>query len=549
MPAPPNTSLGTATAIGSLPQSITQTGIHDAGTTYPVWYKYTATSDDIVIGLWGFGGAAGSGYQPDVTVWLDAVTQYLGGYGADNIPIQVPVDAGTTYYFKFTPNGGNPNPATLTLAVERHADRTPPTGSIVVNDDTEGFPCAVLDPNSGEVLRFVNDFPSGEQGDVLDNGIACVHDNVNLTLAIYAADLSRRLTTVTGIELEGLLGSLRTCLGTQRWWFSTNPSGTSHARYITSDGTLGTDHTLTGIAHIGCLAASNDETILYHNYSGGGAGTKQIHRWDLVNDAALSDLAASFSSTISDILVLGDDTIVALYMPALGLGLLARRFSPDGTVLNTYTFGASGDFVFPAGTLPRLAYGIGSTTFWVWTHPSGSNEGRSRFQQVSVGNGAILSTVYSREYESGIYNGDQTTAPDRRFGNSFSCPFWISRTPITPDYEIVEEPIVRERIFPLLNHEMKRISVNCLHLDCQVGYGTTTGQGSDPKIELQVSHDGAHTWGPIKIRSLGAKGLYRTLVRWWQFGTARVWGFRIRQSDPVQSAWIAAYLHGEEEED
>lgn len=76
---------------------------------------------------------------------------------------------------------------------------------------------------------------------------------------------------------------------------------------------------------------------------------------------------------------------------------------------------------------------------------------------------------------------------------------------------------------------------DALHLDIATGYGTLSGQGSDPKIMLQVSKDGGSTFGQYRELSLGVRGKYATRV------TARGLGkfgpkgivFRLRVSDPV----------------
>lgn len=50
MPAPPNTTALTAIDLGAFPASLTQ-DVHDAGTTYTVWYRFTAPADGVV--AWG----------------------------------------------------------------------------------------------------------------------------------------------------------------------------------------------------------------------------------------------------------------------------------------------------------------------------------------------------------------------------------------------------------------------------------------------------------------------------------------------------------------
>jgi hypothetical protein len=84
----------------------------------------------------------------------------------------------------------------------------------------------------------------------------------------------------------------------------------------------------------------------------------------------------------------------------------------------------------------------------------------------------------------------------------------------------------KERPVPIANVE----------LHCETGGAPRTGQGSDPKVVMQISRDGAKTWGPGRERGLGATGEYLQRVRWAGLGMALApWGawFRFYISDPV----------------
>lgn len=77
--------------------------------------------------------------------------------------------------------------------------------------------------------------------------------------------------------------------------------------------------------------------------------------------------------------------------------------------------------------------------------------------------------------------------------------------------------------------------VDALHLDLATGYGTLSGQGSNPKIMLQVSKDGGSTFGQYRELELGITGKYATRVtarRLGKFGPKGI-VFRLRISDPV----------------
>lgn len=82
--------------------------------------------------------------------------------------------------------------------------------------------------------------------------------------------------------------------------------------------------------------------------------------------------------------------------------------------------------------------------------------------------------------------------------------------------------------------------VDAVHFDLATGYGTLTGQGSDPKIMLQVSKDGGSTFGQYRELELGVTGKYATRVtarRLGRFGPKGI-VFRLRISDPVVRALV-----------
>jgi hypothetical protein len=401
------------------------------GLQFQAWYKYTSGTES-VIGFWAYG----DGLTPLVVVTNVSADSFGPNTSIinskTNRPVQVPNPTpGTVFYFQVAPNFA----ATSDLIVSALAfnNGTVPIGSIAVNDDEENFPLAILSGVDGDdynVLAFINNYVMGEAGDVLATGEACTSDNQNNTIVIY--DNQYVEVTSQAITVSSNGGAIRTCQGTQRWWVGYTESSTRRARYVEADGSLGTAHVLTAIAQIECLAANNDETILYH--CGTTASNRAIKRWDLVNDVALSDLIAEVTGYFTpDILVLSDDTIIYTLVDSTGTpDVQVRHVDSTGTILHTYNFGSS--FVFPVSTPPRLAYAIDDpNSFWIWTHPIlGTDDGLSRFQEVDIATGAILKEIDSAEYEVGAYQPDASLTPLSRFGNSFSCPFWIVRAEVGP---------------------------------------------------------------------------------------------------------------------
>lgn len=101
----------------------------------------------------------------------------------------------------------------------------------------------------------------------------------------------------------------------------------------------------------------------------------------------------------------------------------------------------------------------------------------------------------------------------------------------------------RERISPHIQDEKKNISFSNFELDCEVGVGLQSGQGSDPQVMMQYSDDGGNTWSIERWTSAGAAGKYKTRVRWARCGSARDRVWKIRYSEPTQFQINEAYFN------
>ena len=415
MAAPVNQTALTAIDVGTLPASISQ-DVRDAGTTYTVWYKYTAITGDTVIGIFGYGGSGS--YFPDTNVYIGpaaAPVAYLVS-SANNIPIQIPVTFGVTYYFEFAQFGGDP--AILTLSVQRAPASTAPIGSIFVNDDTALFPLALVSPTIDHTtLQFITPFPAGEGGDVLESGIILIDDITTSEVKLYNPQLILQST----LSIASSDSKIRANNSTDQFWvgIGTNPVT---VKTVTSLGVFGaTTYTLTANTSIKGIASNNAETILYFsNNTGGGA----LKRWNLSTDAAMADFLAGVGTRrIVDILVLTDDTVVFLTFDG-ARDTNVFHYDAAASLLHTYAIGTGA-----ISTVPRLAYAIDNpNSFWVWYHPT---VGISRFDNIKISDGSILGSVDHTEYEGGKYTDVATATPTGRFGISFSCPFLILRVEIS----------------------------------------------------------------------------------------------------------------------
>lgn len=93
--------------------------------------------------------------------------------------------------------------------------------------------------------------------------------------------------------------------------------------------------------------------------------------------------------------------------------------------------------------------------------------------------------------------------------------------------------------------EYNSLFMSELRLDMETGVGLATGQGTDPQVMLQISHDGGHTWGVERWASAGKIGKYLARVRWRRLGRTRDSVFKIRVTDPVKVVLLGAALLAE----
>jgi len=84
-----------------------------------------------------------------------------------------------------------------------------------------------------------------------------------------------------------------------------------------------------------------------------------------------------------------------------------------------------------------------------------------------------------------------------------------------------------------------------LQVDCQMGVGGDTGQGSDPQMMLRWSDDATGTWSEERRATLGKEGqrLQRAVFR--RLGRSRSRVYEVSISDPVPRAILGAYLEME----
>lgn len=558
-----NTSAAAAEEVPTLPTTICRS-VRDA-TTNTVWFKLTYSGASVTVGSSSFGALSG-GYVARQRVYDGLANAVAGTLYRDlstgntfQVPLAVPAFAGHVYYFKIEPNSASQDPAVLVFSLLSEIPQTAPVGSIAVNDDTDGFPLALLDAETGQVLRTIPDFPAGEDGHLLPDGRLLVHSIGTIAggVGLFAYDdqfvlLAGPLTvSFAAIRITSNRSNLfYVGAYTGGQWLVTTISPNSWEQGAT---TWELDPGDPGAADLIAIAVSLDNSTLY--YAPGGSAEGRIARWDLTNDLTLSDLAAAFGGGYTlamgglgaagsgDILVLPDTSIVVGYTN--GVNSKLRHYAANGTVLATYTY---------SNLLQHITHdGSNTDTVWLW-FVNASDLGSSIFSKIDLTDGSVVQTTPSIvQYNRGEYNLPTTPDPSERFGHSPSCPFWMLAVAYDGDgddggdgdgfsYNVVERPIRRLRRAPHLNNEHKRIFYPGLELDLDRGIGTVTGQGADPLIMVRMSRDGGRTWGnEMKMRA-GELGQYRVRAELYRLGYARDAVFEVSVSDPNDWRLVNAWL-------
>lgn len=155
------------------------------------------------------------------------------------------------------------------------------------------------------------------------------------------------------------------------------------------------------------------------------------------------------------------------------------------------------------------------------------------------------------------YRNPQTGAQQR---HRVSYHAFAYTTHVVGDYELgklyaldkdvytdVGDPIKRVRSSPHVSKNLNRLKHTLFQLDLETGVGLDgSQQGTDPKIMLDFSDDGGHTWSNEILLDAGKVGLYTTRALARRLGVSRDRVYRISTTDPIKMNLIGAQLGLEE---
>ena len=427
----PNTTFGTAIVIPSIPFNLTTTA-NDAGVTYTLWYKYVAPADE-VLGVFGWG--TGTGYTP-----LTIVSELFGGFpdqspedryypSGQNLPVQFHARAGKTYYFEFRHTGVAAASSTLVIDIVRHVGQVYPAESLMIPDDTWSLPGAILSPTTGEVLKFVLNFWSGESGTSSLDGTILTEDYNTGVLKLLDGQLNLianipilSLGSGTGLSL-GEIFALE--LTTPKFYVTKSGGGLIKATIYTvsKTGIIGSTIWTLPDAGLVSIGVNQAETIAY--ITGQATSTGKVKKWDLINNIMLADHPTPAGQ--SAVMVLKNDNVVIGTFNGTTHIVTISEYNSADSLLHSYTFTNKRSLRFKAAADNPLS-------IWCWFEDQSPY--MSNFVKLRLSDGVHLQDFTRTVYESGTSEFFPITAnPPDRFGHSFSCPIFLlfQGTPIPPD--------------------------------------------------------------------------------------------------------------------
>lgn len=100
---------------------------------------------------------------------------------------------------------------------------------------------------------------------------------------------------------------------------------------------------------------------------------------------------------------------------------------------------------------------------------------------------------------------------------------------------------------PILHKKRSRIFLSSVQIDMEVGEGLVSGQGSDPKVILEISRDGGNSFQSKKYISQGKTGEKRKRIIARMLGSAYDFVVRLSGSEPITPRIIGAFADAEVE--
>jgi hypothetical protein len=556
--------------IDSLPATV-DVEVTDLPSPMEYWFKYVAPVGATAVGVYAtVTPGHTTTYVPELTTWSGTLADpWLvanTGWGS-GLPVFMGVVPGQTYWFQVINVGGaSPSDAWLRLSVLPAPTLPVPAGSLLITSDQPDTVGVALSATDGAILQTYFPTPNSEWGAILPSGVMLIqrynYDYLWVDSPAWVVlDASfQEIAHLDVVNPANYTWGVVTDNHDDTFYIATLVKSSSDYRIQTVSEAGVFSSTIASIPSvlntIAAMAVSPDESVLYFvsGTGSGGAGCA-IQQWDLVNDVALANLVADdpTKQAIFNLVCLADGSLL---LPLQGSPSVVRHYNASGTLLHTYSFGAE--------EIDRITRDLTDDTFWVRVWPTGHAGGTSRFDQVRISDGVVVTTFTLTDFYAARPNLVGSTA---RFGPPITCPLFVAPQSSTPagstgtgDWSLpllgwtalqqdaglagapVKRLIRRLRQTAHLSDEDVWLFFDHFQVDCETGIGLPAGQGSDPQMMLQWSDDHGHTWSSEHWVSAGAQGRYRWRAMWRRLGRSRDRVWRVVVSDPVDWTLIDAYV-------
>lgn len=321
------------------------------GVANEVWFRFV-TATDIVLGMYANKGGT---FKPNWSVrQSDGTTVIKAVSFSFNISFYVILSPGT-YYIQITRNGGGVSNFDFTSQFDirpLEPNFVIPIPALVINDDAQPFPAAILNLN-GTVVGFTRQIPAGEIGGILPSGTSLWHDRFGMKGAVDTFALVDKTLTY--------ISSVNTGEGHAQFPRITN----SNTNFYIVDGNDGTIQRISAlgissgiiatlpVANPSTIGVTADGSIMYwaDGYRTAGGPDPVIHRYNLLTDTPLSDFYTIPASSLhqckiaitpnnfpGDLIVLTDGSVVTWYYDVTLDNYNIIHISSLGVLLHMYTY-------------------------------------------------------------------------------------------------------------------------------------------------------------------------------------------------------------------
>lgn len=409
-------------------------GLH--GNVNSAWFKYIPASDH----MFGFYVNRGGTNNPRMKFYetssLTLIKQFDGARAWNR-----PVTSGVEYWVEVLDIGGT---ATSDFDFTVSADTavlnpTVSPGDFFINDDTTysgtNLVPAIVMSSDGIIRGFKTGIPGGEIGDSVESGYQVWHDRFGAyanRLVIFDPDG----IIVTSVDTSPTVGAIfPNVIGHSSGKFyvvNRNGAGIGKVFTITAPGGVVSGPVATIVNGGNATAAvgvNGDETIAYYaiDQPSSDVNARQIHRWDLVNNVALSDLYdiselhtdfGSIGKTAlnlhpAEILVLGDDSIVTFYQNDDQGKSVLLHISSSGSLLHSYSYYWSIDLK----SIDHISWDPNNPSYVrIWFF-NGTDDNTGHIGRLTLATGE-LTTFSKKLFSAGV---NLTTDDPTMFGPSSSC--------------------------------------------------------------------------------------------------------------------------------